>query len=138
MIRSLAVAFAILWDLISALFRSRTAVIAENLFLRRQLALYLERETRQRRPTPATKIALVVLSQFFAWKTALAIVKPDTLIRRHRAGFRSLMALEVPARWSATAAQEPTRTHCADGPGESKLGRRANRRRIVSQTWSPR
>ena len=90
MIRSFAVAFAILWDLISALFRSRTAVIAENLFLRRQLALYLERETRRRRPTPATKIALVVLSQFFAWKTALAIVKPDTLTRWHRAGFRLL------------------------------------------------
>jgi hypothetical protein len=56
-IRSFAVALGVL-------FRARAAVIAENLFLRRQLALYLERKTRRRRPTPATKFALVILSRF--------------------------------------------------------------------------
>jgi putative transposase len=64
-IRSLALALAIVWDLIRVLFRSRAAVVAENLFLRRQLALYLERKTRRHRPTPATKFALVMLSRFF-------------------------------------------------------------------------
>ena len=68
-------------------FRSRAAVVAENLFLRRQRALYLERNTR-RRPTPATKFALVILSRFFPWASALAIVKPDTFVRWHRTGFR--------------------------------------------------
>jgi len=87
-IRSLAVVFAIVCDLIRVLFRSRAAVVAENLFLRRQLALYLERKTRRRRPTPATKFALVMLSRLFPWASALAIVKPDTLVRWHRAGFR--------------------------------------------------
>lgn len=28
-----------------------------------------------------------MLSRFFSWETALAIVKPDTFIRWHRAGF---------------------------------------------------
>ena len=79
MTRSLTVVLAIVGDLIAVLFRSRAAVIAENLFLRRQLALYLERKTRRRRPSPATKFALVVLSRFFPWASALAIVKPDTL-----------------------------------------------------------
>jgi hypothetical protein len=46
MIRPPTVAFAIVCDFIAVLFRSRAAVIAENLFLRRQLALYLERKTR--------------------------------------------------------------------------------------------
>jgi putative transposase len=87
-IRSLAVAPAIVCDLIGVLFRSRAAVMAENLFLRRQLALYQERKTRRRRPTPATKFALVILSRFFPWASALAIVKPDTLVRWHKAGFR--------------------------------------------------
>jgi putative transposase len=87
-IRSIAVALAILRDLIAALFRSRAAVIAESLFLRRQLALYLERKTRRCRPSPATKFALAVLSRFFPWASALAIVKPDTFIRWHRVGFR--------------------------------------------------
>jgi len=50
--RSLTVVLAIGRDLIAVLFRSRAAVIAENLFLRRQLALYLERQTRRRRPSP--------------------------------------------------------------------------------------
>jgi hypothetical protein len=49
--RSLTVVLAIVGDLIAVLFRSRAAVIAENLFLRRQLALYLERKTRRRRPS---------------------------------------------------------------------------------------
>jgi len=86
--RSLTVVLAIVGDLIAVLFRSRAAVIAENLFLRRQLALYLERKARRRRPSPATKFALVILSRFFPWESALAIVKPDTFVRWHRAGFR--------------------------------------------------
>ena len=60
MIPSLAV--ALIRDLIRVLFRSRTAVIAENLFLRRQLALYQERKIRRRRPNSAAKFALVILS----------------------------------------------------------------------------
>jgi hypothetical protein len=48
-IRSLALALAILCDFMAVLFRSRPAVIAENLFLRRQLALYVERKTRNSR-----------------------------------------------------------------------------------------
>ena len=89
MTRSLTVVLAIVGDLIAVLFRSRAAVIAENLFLRRQLALYLERKPRRRRPSPATKFALVMLSRFFPWASALAIVKPDTFVRWHRAGFRA-------------------------------------------------
>jgi len=88
--RSLAVVLAIVGDLIAVLFRSRAAVVAENLFLRRQLALYLERQTRRRRPSPPTKFALVMLSRFFPWASALAIVKPDTFVRWHRAGFLSV------------------------------------------------
>lgn len=88
MIRSLAVTLGTICDLIGVLFRSRVAVAAENLFLRRQLALYRERKTRRRRPTPATKLALVMLSRFFPWASALAIVKPDTFVRWDRTGFR--------------------------------------------------
>jgi putative transposase len=84
----IAVALVMVRDLIRSLFRSRTAVIAENLFLRRQLALYQERKTRRSSPTPATKLALVALSRFFPRASALAIVKPDTLVRWHRIGFR--------------------------------------------------
>jgi hypothetical protein len=64
-IRSFALASVIVLDLIRVLFRARAAVVAENLFLRRQMGLYVERKTRRCRPTPATKFALVMLSRFF-------------------------------------------------------------------------
>jgi hypothetical protein len=55
------------------------AVGAENLFLRKQLALFVERKTKPRRATDATRLVLALLSQLFAWREALVIVKPETL-----------------------------------------------------------
>jgi transposase InsO family protein len=68
--------------------RSRRSLQAENLFLRRQLALYIERGVKPRRIDAATRIALTVLSRLCDWRDALAIVTPATLIRWHRAGWR--------------------------------------------------
>src|SRR6266516_5405190 len=68
--------------------RSRAQLAAENLFLRKQLALYQERRVKSRRADDATRITLVVLSQLIDWRAVLAIVKPDTLIRWHPRGFR--------------------------------------------------
>ena len=70
--------------------RPNCALVAENLFLRKQLALYLERKAKPRRASDATRLALVLLSRPFAWRQALTIVKPDTVIRWHRRGFRLL------------------------------------------------
>src|ERR1700731_5139239 len=72
------------------LIRPRKAIAAENLFLRRQLALYQERKVDPRRIDPATRITLALLSRFFNWRDALIVVQPKTLIRWHRAGFRLL------------------------------------------------
>src|SRR5215469_16061081 len=66
----------------------RSALAAENLFLRKQLALYVERKVKPRRAKAATKLTLVLLSRLSAWREALTVVKPDTLIRSHRKGFR--------------------------------------------------
>jgi hypothetical protein len=70
--------------------RRRKAIAAENLFLRRQLALYQERKVDPRRIDPATRITFALLSRFFNWRDALIVVQPKTLIRWHRAGFRLL------------------------------------------------
>jgi hypothetical protein len=42
---------------------SRSQLAAENLFLRKQLALYQERRVKPRRPDPATRVVLVLLSR---------------------------------------------------------------------------
>ena len=96
-------------DFFAALLRPRAFLIAENLFLRRQLALYLERKTRRCRPSPSAKFALVVLSRFFPWAEALAIVKPDTFIRWHRAGFRLLW------HWKSRQVANPMQQTEVDG-----------------------
>src|SRR5271166_2253016 len=70
--------------------RSSAALKAENIFLRKQLALYLEREAKPRRATDATRLSMVLLSRLFAWQNALINVKPGTFLGWHRKGFQLL------------------------------------------------
>src|SRR5271155_3086832 len=74
--------------------RSRRSVKAENLFLRRQLALYVERGVKPRRIDSITRISLAILSRFFDWRDALVVVRPETLIRWHRAGWKLFWRLK--------------------------------------------
>ena len=83
----LAVTLDLTW-LASSAMRSRAQLAAENLFLRKQLALYQERRVKPRRADDATRIILAGLSRVLAWRQLLVIVKPETLIRWHRKGFR--------------------------------------------------
>src|SRR5215469_15620019 len=69
-------------------FTPVATVAAENLFLRKQLGLYIERKTRARQATDAIRVTLARLSRLFEWRDALTIAKPDTLICWHRKGFR--------------------------------------------------
>jgi putative transposase len=68
--------------------RPRSALVAENFFLRRQLALFKERGIKPRRVDAATRVSLAWLSRLFDWRKALIVVQPQTLIRWHRAGWR--------------------------------------------------
>jgi len=53
------------WALL--LCSSTGGIRAENLFLRRQLALYVERGVRPRRIDAATRIRLALLARRFDW-----------------------------------------------------------------------
>jgi len=68
--------------------RPSSALAAENLFLRKQLALYIERNKKPRRASDSVRFTLAQLARFFEWRAVLTVVKPDTLIRWHRRGFR--------------------------------------------------
>jgi putative transposase len=52
------------------------------------LALYIERGAKPRRIDLLTRIGLTLLSRFFNWRDALVVVRPETLIRWHRAGWK--------------------------------------------------
>jgi putative transposase len=81
--------------------RPPAALAAENLFLRKQLALYQERHIKPQRTTDATRLTLVWLAPYFDWRRALVIVQPATLIRWHRQGFGLFW------RWKSTPGRPP-------------------------------
>jgi len=81
--------------------RSPAALAVENLFLRKQLALYQERHVKPRRTTTPTRLILVWPARWFDWRAALAVVQPDTFLRWHRQGFRLFW------RWKSTAGRPP-------------------------------
>jgi putative transposase len=56
--------------------------------LRKQLALFQEREKKAAPTTAADRFVLSKLARFFDWRSALVIVKPVTLIGWHQAAFR--------------------------------------------------
>jgi hypothetical protein len=81
--------------------RSRRALAAENLFLRKQLALFQERKVRPHRAHDSTRLVMVILARLFWWRGALVNVQPETFIRWHRKGFRLLW------RWKSRPVGRP-------------------------------
>lgn len=77
--------------------------MAENALLRQQL-IVLRRQVKRPHVTPTECLLLVLLTRGVpAWKDALLIVQPDTLLRWHRAGVRLLLL------WRAKAGATPPR-----------------------------
>jgi hypothetical protein len=96
----LAVTRDLAW-LVSSAMRSRAQLATENLFLRKQLALYQERRVKSRRADDATRVVLAGFSRLLEWRPLLVVVKPDTLIRWHRKGFRLFW------RWKSRGSGRP-------------------------------
>jgi hypothetical protein len=90
-IAGLLVEDAFRWVLL--LFQSAETLRTENLFLRRQLALYIERGVQPHRVDAATRISLALLARLFDWRDALVVVQPGTMVRWHRVGWRLLWRL---------------------------------------------
>ena len=83
----------LLADLIGLLLltaRSRRSIQAQNLVLRRQLALFKERGVKPRRIDAATRLSLAWLAKLCDWRSCVMVVKPETMVRWHRAGWRLL------------------------------------------------
>jgi len=81
----------VLFDLVKLVvlsLRTATAIRAENLVLRKQLAAYVERGIKPRRLDHASRASLSVFSRLFDLKNAIVIVRPSTVVRWHRLGWR--------------------------------------------------
>ncbi len=71
-----------------SLFRTRSDLAFENLLLRQQLAALKEKGARPQLSTTDRFFWVLISKLWSRWRDALYIVKPDTVIRWHREGFR--------------------------------------------------
>jgi len=66
-------------------FKPLQAIAAENLILRRQIALFQERGIQPRRIDAATRLSLPIWTRRCNWKSCLTVVRPQTVLRWHQA-----------------------------------------------------
>lgn len=70
-------------------FQLRVALQVEILALRHQLSVLKRSQRGRLRLSPADRLLWVWLSRFWSqWRSALVVVKPETVISWHRKGFR--------------------------------------------------
>ena len=80
----------LIWRMFTDLFRSRATLETEILVLRQQINVLRRGVPRKLAFNPIDRLIFIGLYRLFPQTCrALAIVKPDTVIRWHRAGFRS-------------------------------------------------
>jgi putative transposase len=83
---------AILVGTVRSAVRTHRELALENLALRQQLAVWKVRQPRPRL-TALDRIFWVVLSRFWkSWQSSLQMVRPETVVRWHRQGFRRYWA----------------------------------------------
>ena len=77
-----------IYFLIRAFFVWHLSLAAENLALRQQLAI-LQHSVKRPKLRPRDRVFWVLLSRLWPnWRSALAIVQPETVIKWHRQGFK--------------------------------------------------
>jgi transposase InsO family protein len=139
--------------------RSRVALQLEILALRHQLQVLERSRPRRVRFTRSDRLLWVWISHVWrAWRTAVVIVQPETVITWHRRGFRLFWNVEEPSSSRSPVhrtryrpldshdvgrkpvvgrAQDPRRTlETRDGGSSGHVAKyRDRRRRPPSQTW---
>jgi putative transposase len=81
---------------LSWIFRSRATLQLENLALRHQIGVLQRSAAKRPKLTSGDRLLWICLSRLWRdWRSALAIVKPETVIAWHRAGFRLFWTWKV-------------------------------------------
>ena len=87
---------------IAAAFEPRVRLIAENLCLRQQLLVLQRRYPRPRLGNADRRFWIIASRWFSSWRGLLLIVKPETVLRWYRRGWR--------AYWSRRSRRQPPRS----------------------------
>src|SRR5215472_14754431 len=138
-VQSIQSVLGIVWSLandalrfLRSMFRSRTSLIAENLFLRKQLGFYQEHQIKPRRDRRRSPLPGLVVS-VFRMEIGAGCGQAGHLDRLASPSFSPVLEVEVVTGQTANSAGF-TRAHRTIGPRQSDLGRRARRRRAVVET----
>ena len=94
--------------LVALMARSRSTLSAENLFLRKQLALFQERRVKTSRADDSTRCMVAALSRRFNWRDALVAVQ-GTHYPLAPQRIPTVLALEVEADRKTSLAKEAPR-----------------------------
>ena len=82
--------------LLRSLIRSRVDLQLENLALRHQIGVLQRSLKKHRKITPMDRLFWASLSRIWRdWRSALVIVKPQTVVAWHRMGFRLFWTWKV-------------------------------------------
>src|ERR1700737_3161276 len=83
-----------LYHILRGLLVPRLVLVTENLALRQQL-LVLHRSSNRPRLRNRDRMFWIALSQLWRdWRSILVIVKPETVIKWHRQGFKCEISLK--------------------------------------------
>ena len=82
--------------ILPSILRSRAALLLGNLALRHQIGVLQRSAAKCPKLTSGDRLLWICLSRLWRdWRSALAIVKPETVIAWHRAGFRLFWTWKV-------------------------------------------
>jgi hypothetical protein len=110
--------------LVADLFKSRTRLEAENLFLRHQLTIALRQAPPRLRLRGSDRALLTWMTQL--WPSligAVQVVQPETILRWHRAGFKAFWRWKSRNRVGRSKIDRGLRDLIQDEQGKRSVGR---------------
>ena len=128
---------SLLLGTLADLARGKSELVAENALLRQQLII-LRRQSKRPVCTKRDRILLVLLAKAVrAWRQALLIVQPETLLMWHRQGCAPLLEAEVKDNVNASEGESlDHRVDQGDGQEQPTLGSGTDPWRITQAGYS--
>jgi hypothetical protein len=110
--------------ILASLFKSRAELEAENLVLRQQIIVLRRRMPKRPALTNIDRLLFVWLYRWFpSTAGAIAIVRPETIIRWHRCWLSGLLALAIAQpRWQTESSSRVACPYWRNESGEPTLG----------------
>jgi hypothetical protein len=99
------------WVVVHALFAKRADLVAENLALRQQLIVFRRKVGRPRLRRRDRIFWLWLSRSWDGWRDTLIVVKPATVIRWHRQGFKYDWASRRFPKSADSTTDTPERRH---------------------------